>query len=61
MSPDLRAGLYDVSQTPCNNCPVMPASWIQATKEGGSVTSLDIADEVRVSNQLVHDVMSCFS
>ena len=38
----------------------MPASWIQATKEGGSVTSLDIADEVRVSNHLVHAVMSCF-
>ena len=55
-----RAGLYDVSQTPCNNCPVMPASWIQVTKEGSSVTSIDIAEEVRVGGHLVHDIMSCF-
>ena len=38
----------------------MPASWIQVTKEGSSVTSLDITEEVRVGGHLVHHVMSCF-
>ena len=59
LTPDLRAGLYGV--TPCNNCPVMPASWIQVTKEGGSVTSLDIAEEVRASDYHDHNARSCFS
>ena len=38
----------------------MPASWIQVTKEGSSVTSLDIAEEVGIGGHLVHHVMSCF-
>ena len=39
----------------------MPASWIQATKEGGSVTSLDIVEEVSVGDHdpdVLYDVVS---
>lgn len=44
-----RAALYDVQTAPCNNCPVMPADWVQVTREGHSVTSVDMDGELMVT------------
>jgi len=42
-----RAGLYGSGNT--SNCPVMPHIKIQVTKEGGSVSTLDMSDDILVT------------
>ena len=39
---DRAKNAFELQTAPCNNCPVMPADWVQVTRDGHSVTSVDM-------------------